>query len=174
MIRPGSLSTESEAVTLRRLTVDDVQEYFDVINENREHLSQFGEPIASDRPDLNAIKDLIEYSDPKNKWQLAIRKDESLIGMVNLTPTNKTATIDYWLTESEQGKGYATHAVSALAEFASREFYSVQAFVKSENDRSMHVLVRSGFIKAAIFSTDQGIFKLFRYSRHQESEQSEE
>lgn len=174
MIRPGSLSTESETVTLRRLTVDDAQEYFDVINTSKEHLSQFGEPIASDRPDLDTTKDLIEHPDPKNKWQLGIWDDESLVGTVNLTPANKTATIDYWLAESEQGKGHATHAVSALAEFAAREFYSVQALVKPENDRSLRVLTSSGFTKAAIFSTDQGVFTLFRYRLRQEPEQSEE
>jgi RimJ/RimL family protein N-acetyltransferase len=174
MIRPGLLTTENESVTLRRLMIDDAQEYFGVIDANRGHLSRFGEPIASNCPDIETVRALIVHPYPENRWQLGIWDDESFVGMVNLASEYKTAMIDYWLAEDKQGKGYATLAVSSLAEFASSKFYTIQALVKPENNRSIRVLARSGFMKAATYTTDQGSFKLFRYMGHHESEQLED
>jgi RimJ/RimL family protein N-acetyltransferase len=170
MIRPVSLSTENEAVTLRRLTVEDAPLYFDAVDSNRKHLSQFGEPTADDFPDLASVVSMIEHNDPAHDWQMGVWDDETLVGAGNLTRFHKRARIGGWLKADQQGKGYATLATRTLAEFASKSFFTVEAFASPENVPSKRLLVRSGFIKAGTFHTDQGIFNSFKYVGDRPSE----
>ncbi|RFZ92529.1 N-acetyltransferase [Mucilaginibacter conchicola] len=60
--------------------------------------------------------------------------------------------IGYWLSEQHWGKGITAEAVKLLTDYAftKLEAICVQAFVFSENPRSMRVLEKAGYIKQGI------------------------
>lgn len=150
-----TLSTEREAVVLRQLTLDDAEAYFNLIDTNREHLSQFGDDTSEKYPDLFSVE--ASMLDPKKSLQIrmGIWDGETFVGTVNLRPdsSEETAELGYLLGENFQGNGYATLAASALAAYGKEKFGQVFAEVAVEeaengtkvNEKSARVLERAGF-----------------------------
>lgn len=151
MSAPITLSTEREGLTLRQLTIEDAPAYFEAIDANREHLSQFGDETADKYPDLEAVEQSI--LEPKNpdKVRLGIWDDETFVGSINLTPDEdgKAAEVGYWLDGRHTGHGYATLATTALSKYAAPKFQRLYAEVVDGNEASARVLERSGYQQTA-------------------------
>ncbi len=164
MIRPGSLSTEKESVTLRRLDIEDATAYFKTIDNGREHLGRFGEIISEKYPNLQSVEESILVPDPPDKWRLGIWDDETLVGSINLTPRPRgEAEIGYWVGAEYVGHGYATTATRALTQFARDKFSNLKAKVRQDNVASKKTLIRSGFVTFSRVHADQGVFELLRF-----------
>jgi [ribosomal protein S5]-alanine N-acetyltransferase len=144
MIRPGSLSTERDGVTLRRLSAEDACPYFDAVDNNREHLSQFGDRTSAKYPTISSVRESIKNQDP-TKWRLGIWDEDIFVGTINLTPHGETAEIGYWVDSRHTRRGYATLAVRALSEFSRDKFLDIMAESVVGNDASVGVLTQSGF-----------------------------
>jgi len=91
-------------------------------------------------------------SPAKAPWVLGVclRHSGKLIGHVGLSPLRGHAEIGYAIEEKEQGRGYATQAVSAMAKWGHETFGLVKVLgvVASSNGGSCRVLEKSGFALA--------------------------
>jgi len=145
------LPTEQEAVVLRQLTIEDAPAYFNAVDANREHLSQFGDTTAQKYPTLESVQESILNPTNPDKLRLGIWDEDTFVGSINLTPEEdgSEAEIGYWLDARHTGKGYATVATRALANYAKNKFPKVRAEVAEGNEASVRVLERVGFEQTA-------------------------
>ena len=152
MNAPLVIPTEKDPVILRQLTIEDAPAYFEAVDANRNHLSQFGDETAAKYPNLESVEE--SFLNPSNpaKLRLGIWDSNTFVGSANLTPgeDGKSAEIGYWLDDRHTGKGYATVATRALAAHARQQrFHRVFANVTVGNEASASVLKRAGFVQTA-------------------------
>jgi RimJ/RimL family protein N-acetyltransferase len=148
-------------ITLRPITPDMAK---DVANNNRaanwaEDYPTDGDIIISGVL-LKAIDMGVDYAPPtvvqpwSGPWQICVRDDkdssaDTVVGAIGFKGGPDDANqveIGYGITESARGFGYATEAVTALVELASRQGVTVIAETETHNDASERVLQRCGFI----------------------------
>lgn len=114
---------KTDRLTLRPITEDDaprIQELFP----NLELLRYMAAAIPWPYPDDGAIT-FVRYClagmDRGERYTWAIMEkfgDDSLIGVIDLFPTNPDDNRGFWLGLPYQGKGYMTEAVAAVNDFA--------------------------------------------------------
>ena len=102
-----------DELTIRTLEVEDTEALFDLIDRNREHLSQFGEATAKDNPDIQAVGMGIVNPHPPQLIRFGVWNSE-LAGSVDLYPVAGAIQFAYFLGKEFQGKGYMTRAVIRL------------------------------------------------------------
>lgn len=155
------LSTEQETITLRQLAPEDAAAYFDAVDANRDHLSQFGDETADKYPTLASVEDSIANPNNPDKLRMGIWEGGTFVGSINLTPSDdgSDAEVGYWLDKRYTGNGYATVATKALAGYAKNKFRRVHAEVVEGNEASIGVLERAGFHETARI-TGKLIFEL--------------
>lgn len=159
--QPILIPTESASVVLRQLTPADAPAYFDAVDNNRDHLSQFGDTTATKYPDPASVERSIASPDNPNKLRFGIWDGDAFVGSINLTPEedSSAAEIGYWLDRRHTGQGYATVATRALAAYARERYPRVYAEVVDGNAKSADVLRRAGFAQASK-KTGKLIFEL--------------
>ncbi|NTU46375.1 GNAT family N-acetyltransferase [Candidatus Roizmanbacteria bacterium] len=138
-------------ISLRQLTPNDAQKLFDLIDSNREHLSQFGENTAEKYPTTESVeKSILQPINPR-RLRFGIWNNGNIIGSINITPleTQYRAEIGYYVGEEFTGKGYTTRAVEMLTQFGFEElrFRTIIAEVRSDNNASARVLEKAGYVK---------------------------
>jgi len=141
------LATEKKGVVLRQLASEsDDLAYFNAVESNRDHLSQFGDETAIKYPDIDSVREARINPSAPDKLRLGIWNEGTFIGSINLTPDKHgAAEIGYWLDDRYSGQGYATIATKALARYSSKKYTVVYAKVSDENSASRAVLERAGF-----------------------------
>jgi RimJ/RimL family protein N-acetyltransferase len=149
MERPLILGTTLPGVQLKQLRLEDAPAYFEAVDANREHLSQFGDQTGKKYPTVESVEASIKYPDNPNKHRMGIWDRDIFVGTINMTLIENNIEIGYWLDEQHTGMGYATVATRALATYAKRFYPSVYAGVNPENLVSQRVLERAGFNKVA-------------------------
>jgi RimJ/RimL family protein N-acetyltransferase len=77
-------------------------------------------------------------------------------GLHNINWSVRSFHIGYWIRQSEQGKGYVTEAVNALARYAfdALEARRVEIRCDSRNTRSLKVMQRLGFEQEGLLRAD--------------------
>jgi RimJ/RimL family protein N-acetyltransferase/GNAT superfamily N-acetyltransferase len=145
------IPTERQNLTLRQLSIEDAPAYFEAVDANRKHLSQFEDETASKYPDLPSVEQsILEPSNP-HKIRFGIWDDDAFVGSINLTPNDngKTAEVGCWLDGRHTGNGYATLATTALSGYASPKFQKLYAEIVDGNEASVRVLERAGYHQTA-------------------------
>lgn len=132
---------------LRELEIKDAAAYFESVDANREHLSQFDDRTALKYPTLSSVEDSIENPDNPEKLRFGIWDNSNFVGTINITPDVDSAEIGYWIDKRFIGNGYATIATRALSVYISDKFSTVFAEVKNGNEASCKVLERSGYLR---------------------------
>jgi len=98
-----------------------------------------------------AIADAERDRQADRGYQFLIKRDEAIIGRINLTsvtrPYYNKATLGYRIGEGHTGQGVASHALSELKRIAFGELglHRLEAVVRPENVGSVRVLERNGF-----------------------------
>lgn len=148
----------------RLLSVDDAEEMAAVLTANREFLAPW-EPLRSDdfftvaaqRADLEHA---LEAHGREAMVPLAIvDEDGQLIGRININGITRgalqSATVGYWVSQSRNGRGFASAAVSDVIEIAFKQLrlHRLQADTLLYNTASQRVLTRNGFQPFAIAPT---------------------
>lgn len=141
----------STGMKLKEFTECDSQAIFELIEKNRDHLSQFGDTTSEKYKTVESVKESI--SNPKNpdRLRFGIWDNGVLVGSVNLTPDDDDKTkgeIGYYLGSEFTGKGYMIKAVTTLSEFAFKNlgYKKIYGKVHKDNIGSQKVLIKSGFI----------------------------
>lgn len=141
-----TLATDRPEVTLRELTADDVDAYYELINRNRAHLNQHGNYRFEYDANADDIRGYFE-----NPWDTNVRlgvwSTEQLIGRVDLNPIDPPRwVLGYWIDGSFSGRGIVTSACrAAIAYAATLGATEIYAGVTNGNDPSIRVLERLGF-----------------------------
>ena len=144
------------ALTFEAPTQVDAAPLFEFEKQNRE----FFELRINSRPDsyysLQSVMAAIELAanDAQNdiSYQFIIKDlKQQVVGRVNLTEVKRrhfySAKLGYRIAESENGKGYASHAVQWVIKKAFNELglIRLEATTRPENVASLCVLQRNGF-----------------------------
>ncbi|MFJ8543484.1 GNAT family N-acetyltransferase [Streptomyces sp. NPDC093586] len=149
------LGTDVAGLTLRVLTAEQADDYYALIDRNREHLTQHGDYRALAASDhRTAHAELLD--DPAPSLRYGIFLHGALIGRVDLVAANPPKYgFGYWLDHEATGHGYATAACRALIEYGATALGATDVFagVTHGNDRSVAVLTRLGFKVAEVFGT---------------------
>ncbi|MFJ6481977.1 MULTISPECIES: GNAT family N-acetyltransferase [unclassified Streptomyces] len=149
------LTTEVAGLTLRVLSVEQADEYYGLIDRNREHLTRHGDYEALAASDYETARaELLDAPDPSLRCGILLRG--SLIGRVDLVAANPPAYgFGYWLDHEATGHGYATAACRALIDYGATALGATDVFagVTHGNDKSGAVLTRLGFQVAEVFES---------------------
>ncbi|NLJ25623.1 MAG: GNAT family N-acetyltransferase [Firmicutes bacterium] len=142
------LQTAIKEVWLGELTSQDTRAFYELVQRNREHLTQFGdyqELVAS------TLQDIEDYfaAPPVSNTRMGIwRGADELMGRVDLAPVGPGAfVLGYWIGSEYVGYGYVTAACLALMDYGQEELGATDfwAGVTHGNDKSAAVLKRLGF-----------------------------
>lgn len=139
------LATSIPGLALRRATADDAEALFALVQQNRPHLTAFGDyaelvamSLADLEADLSAGKTLA----------FCIVHEQAIIGRADLVAVDPPRYgIGYWLASGATGRGFATAAVRTLADHACSALGAsdLYAGVTHGNIKSVAVLERAGF-----------------------------
>jgi len=138
-------------LSLIQFTPKDAQEIFELIDRNREHLSQNNEDTAKKYPTLESVEESILHPTNPNRLRFAIRDSQGVfLGSINLTPEKdnpQKGEIGYYLGKEATGKGYATQAVNLLTDYAfdKLNYQELYGIVAITNDPSKKVLQKAGY-----------------------------
>ena len=155
------ITTECPSLCLSRLSIDDIDAYYALIDRNRRHLTQHGNYLDMQTATRETVREELERPTPN--LVLGIRLDDVLIGRVDLIPKEpSTFVIGYWLGQEWLGRGYVTMACRTVIAHAhtSLDATTIYAGVTKDNDRSEAVLARLGFTLVQ----DMGSYNRFRLS----------
>ncbi len=141
-------------INLKQLFIEDAQAYFDLIEYNRAHLSQFNDPTAEKYPDANAVIGSIVNPENPDRLRFGVWDGNTMVGSINLTPTkNSSAEIGYWVGGQFTRRGYASQAVKELNHYAFEElgYDTLTAAVFFGNVASERTLMKNGYRRANIY-----------------------
>lgn len=143
------------SATIRRLSVDDVEEVTALLQQNREFLAPW-EPTREDEyfhPETQreiARQSLDEHVQGRT-FPAVILDDGAIVGRLTLSGITRgafqSAAMGYWVSERANGRGVATRAVSAAIAVAFGELglHRLQAETVVANAASQRVLAKNGF-----------------------------
>jgi RimJ/RimL family protein N-acetyltransferase len=143
-----ALTTSKDGVLLLEFIPQDAQPLFELIESNRDHLSQFGDETGRKYPDFESV--LAGITHPKNpqKIRLGIWVHDCLAGTINITPWRGgyTSEIGYWVGSQFGRQGLATIATKRVIEYGKRNTFTDKmiAHAHKENLYSQRVLLRAG------------------------------
>lgn len=145
----------------RVLSVDDAEEMLAVLVANREFLGSSGPKRTEDFFTVQAQRADLEVAlEAHARWvmvPLAILDEQgALIGRININNITRgaaqSATVGYWVSQSHNGRGFASAALADVVDIAFKELrlHRLQADTRLENTASQRVLTRNGFHPFAV------------------------
>jgi len=149
---PYILKIDSD-ISLRVRTKDEALELFNLVQENKKHLSKFLVWVeytksVSDSKDF-IVKKLKEFTDGKS-CDFGIYFKEEIIGsagLIKIDKENKTGEIGYWISKNYEGRGIVTNVVKKLIEISKKKYklHRIEIQMLTENKKSRAVPERLGF-----------------------------
>src|SRR3989344_5716914 len=155
---PVELTSSVGEVVLRQFTPEDAGEILNLIDRNRDHLSQFGDDTAGKYPTHGSVKDSIENPKNPDRLRFAIRNREGqFIGSINLTPDTKNTKqpeVGYYLGAEFSKQGYMTRALEMVTTYGFRNlgYETIYGDVAETNTASSNALLRNGYNETSRFN----------------------
>lgn len=157
-----TIATDIPTLRLVALSPDDADAYYELVDRNRTHLTQYGDWTELAEATRESV--VSSLTNPEDRaTQFCIWLDERLIGRTDLNRrTPGKFVLGYWIGSEFTGKGYATAACRALIDYGKAELgaTNIYAGVTKGNVKSEAVLGRLGFQ----FVEDRGTYTLFTLS----------
>lgn len=166
---PIEIISDDRQLSLRQFAPEDAEEIFELIDSNRDHLSQFGEDTSEKYPTYETV--LYSILKPKNpdRLRFAMRnRDGEYMGSINLTPKGgfQQGEIGYYIGKDFGGKEYTTNAVKTLSSYAFNNlgYETLFGVVDVQNTASIRVLEKAGYqqIKKRIEDNGQIVVELYK------------
>lgn len=131
-------------LTLIQLRTKDAEPLFELIDRNREHLSQHLDDTSEKYPTYDSVLESIVSPKDTKALRFGIWAGDTLAGFVKF---KRRSELGYWIGREFQGQGYITRAASALCDygFKTLKLNSIVAFSHKDNVQSHNVLKRIGF-----------------------------
>lgn len=136
---------------LRRISHQDAEEVFDLIDKNREHLSHWLPFVETTRsPDnTHAFIEQLHRSHSREMVFSICYQDliTGLIGFKDIDRANQRLEIGYWISKENEGKGIVTDACRNLIDKAFKKLNMNRVQIKCGvgNSRSSSIPKRLGF-----------------------------
>ncbi|NCA86409.1 MAG: N-acetyltransferase [Clostridia bacterium] len=141
---------------LRRISHHDAHEVFDLIDNNRQHLSKWL-PFVESTTSVESTHSFIDQVQKHYSRELVFTicfGDEicGLIGLKDIDTQNRKVEIGYWIGRQWQGKGIVTESANALVDtiFSQMNINRVQIKCAVGNSRSSNIPKRLGFKREGI------------------------
>lgn len=153
IFRPAPDLPAGAGVSLRSLQLEDLHRLFELIEQNRYHLQRWLSWIESIQT-LSDCKKFLFSVNYKNvysgKWVFGIWYGAELVGLLDMNEPDsnkKEISIGYWISESHQGRGIVSRAVSCCIDYLFEEKKVERVIIKcaTENHRSKAIAKRLGF-----------------------------
>lgn len=125
-------------VTLRKPSLDDAQELYNVIDTNREHLTNL---VWVKDASLESTFQFLQNIREKEEFRLIFLSGR-IVGVVTLRDVSERYEIGYWLAYTARGLGVMKEAVKQMVAGRTREIY---AHVRVGNIASIEVLLANDF-----------------------------
>ena len=155
-------------IVLKQYSVSDSRAIFELIDDNRSHLSQYGDITARKYSTMKEVHDSIAHPKNPERLRFGIWDEGVFVGTINITPDEddagaRTAEVGYFLGESHQGRGCMGKSLARIIQYAffKMDIQIIYALVARKNRLSANVLQRAGFRRKNI-QNDQQIFYLER------------
>ncbi|MCF8364363.1 MAG: GNAT family N-acetyltransferase [Bacteroidales bacterium] len=136
---------------LQRISHQDAEEVFDLIDNNRQHLRVWL-PFVDTTYSVNNTHSFIEQLQKPYCREMVFTicsKDSitGLIGFKDIDTANKRLEIGYWISKQDEGKGMVTDACKSLIEkaFSKMNMNRIQIKCGIGNQRSSNIPKRLGF-----------------------------
>jgi len=170
-----SLPIVTASLTLRGFTLADVPRLF-AMSQQASLRAWIPDQVYADEPEAGEVlRHLIDqYGRPDAPVKaplvlgVCLRSTGELIGHVGLSPAGGGVEIGYAIDDAHQGRGLATDAVRAMAEWGIRTFAlpGVDGIVASDNVASCKVLEKAGFeLRGEAMRSLHGVTRLVRTYR---------
>lgn len=137
-----------DGVAIRQLIPEDAQGYFDLIDYDRTHLSQFGDSTAEKYQSVeDVLESIVNPSNPEKK-RFGIWVDGVMVGTNNLTPlADGRVESGSWIGAKHKGHHYAAKARQLLVDIAFKHlgYQEVVSKIKVGNEVSRKSVEKGGF-----------------------------
>lgn len=142
------IKTRQRGLTLSLLAWPDAERYYDLLREDRAHLSQFGDLTSKKYPTLESVRDSIVNPPNPRKLRFGIWDRGVFVGMVGLTPRGHgVCETGGWTGKRFCNLGYGSATRRSLAKYALHHlgFRRVIAKTHPGNVPSKNMLLKAGF-----------------------------
>ncbi|MBW1619087.1 GNAT family N-acetyltransferase [Empedobacter falsenii] len=167
---------ETERLIIRPITIDDLQDFFEMDSQPEVHEFLKAEPIQIIEETKEIIEDIQKQYEELGHGRLAVVEKETgkMIGWTgfkyiieNESMNNKFDFIDigYRYRKEAWGKGYATEAAEACMDFYRKNMSHIKlnAITHVDNKASRNVLEKIGFEVTETFHLDMWDLDCFWY-----------
>jgi len=154
--------------TIKQLQKEDVLDYFQFIDSNRDRIAQYFPTTIEKIEDIEStdsyIASKIELSNKKESFYFIIidtlkKKISGSLILKNLDWNVQKCEISYFIDKKYEGKGITTKALSQLTGYCFKELKLNKAYLRiaKDNSPSIRVAEKNGFEREGILHQD---FKL--------------
>jgi ribosomal-protein-serine acetyltransferase len=142
------LIVDSEMV-LRKFRPEDARVIFELIDRNREHLSQNDEPTADKYPTYESVLESIVHQKNLLRIRFGIWVNDLYVGTRNITlqDDNPSAEVGCYIGKEFTNKGYSTKSLGRIIQYAIEDLKLQEVFarVNKNNAPSLRVMQKAGF-----------------------------
>jgi ribosomal-protein-alanine N-acetyltransferase len=148
----------TERLRLRPITEEDCADMFE-LRSNPQLMRYIDRPLAQGLEDARKLIDSMEAARRTNDsiaWGLVLRESTKLIGTIaywRIAKEHHRAEIGYLLHPGWQNRGLMSEALEVALDFGFRQMrlHSVEANVNPDNEASIRLLEKIGFVREAYF-----------------------
>lgn len=149
---------ETERLILRRVRNSDRQEMFE-IRSNRETMQYIPRPLANTVEDAEKVIDMINGFVERNErinWAITEKGVDKMMGVIGYVRMNEDAhrsEVGYVMHHAYLRKGFAAEALEAVIKygFEVMNLHSIEAIIRPDNNASINLVERFGFVREALF-----------------------
>ncbi|WP_228409458.1 GNAT family N-acetyltransferase [Radiobacillus deserti] len=160
-----------EEVSLRMFTEDDIEEFYNLLNNSKQHLKKWITWVDSVKNKEDAgksiklkIEGLVENGGYPT-WFAIINEGKiaGTIGFNDIDKTNRVGELGYWLGKNFQQKGIMSRAFKAVIDYGFTELglNRIEVYIAAGNRRSRALPERFGFLKEGIIRQAEWLYNHF-------------
>ena len=150
---PAPILQVDEEISLRSLSIEDVDLLFELVENNREHLQAWLSWISQIKTieDTKAFVKGVRYKNIfAGRWIYGVLYNNELVGLLDFNEGNKALnqlSIGYWLSKKMEGKGIITRAVHRCLTYVFDEQHVHRVLIKcaTQNQKSQAIPMRLNF-----------------------------
>ncbi len=148
----------TERLQLRQLKSEDAEALFP-LRKDPVVMKYIARPLTKEIEEVHKLIDVINqryYSNEGITWAITLVDNPTLIGTIGfwrIESENHRAEIGYLLDPAFHGKGIMHEAMKVVLDygFSTLKLHSVEANIDKDNEASMKLVERCGFVKEAHF-----------------------
>ena len=154
---------ESERINYIKVTPELVNEYLDMINDERvQKFISHEKMVLTLEKELEWIKKKLEEQAPL--FSMIEKETNKYIGNIEITVNNNIGELGITITPSMQNKHYGQESIKAIIDYAYNELKldGLELNVYNTNERGIHCYEKVGFIKDGVGKTPEDTHMIYK------------